>query len=89
MYQSYFPSRDELQDIIYDYNFNKNLSIIRDRMNEATAKMKKQYFINEIFEKYDSKIINDVRLFLLNKDYVIEIVKDHEQNHIGWNIDWS
>ena len=40
MYQSYFPSRDELQDIIYDYNFNKNLSnLMFDHSKKAMNKM--------------------------------------------------
>jgi hypothetical protein len=84
-----FPAKEELIHILHDHNFNKILSLIRDKIKFSNIQMKKKTFISEIFGNYELTLIEDVRAFLIRKGYFIQVISDNYHNTTGWVIDWS
>ena len=85
-----FPSLVELQDILYDMDFNNILNMVKNRiLMEKTNGNNFARFMHMDFANIKPQIVNDVKLFLRNKkNYIITDVEDVGGVHIGWKINF-
>jgi hypothetical protein len=84
-----FPSKEQLQIMLYEQNFNFILLLIREEIVKANSKNKKMCVISDIFGNFDTSLIEDVRVFLVNKEYKLSLVKDNRNVITSWVIYWS
>ena len=84
-----FPTANNLTNILYNYNFNKLLTIIKDKI--IIANMNNNNYIkllNNDLLNILQNIINDVKTFLINNGYQIILVEDTNNINIGLKIQW-
>jgi hypothetical protein len=83
-----FPSLVELQDILYDMDFNNILNMVKNRiLMEKSNGNNYARFMNVDFMNIKPQIVNDVKLYLRNeKNYTITDIEDVAGVHIGWKI---
>jgi len=86
-----FPSKTELNDIIYTHNFNQLLVLIKNKILSADVLMQKFISITnqELVGKFHTNIVEDVQTFLKSKEYTITYVEDANNNITGWKCYWK
>ena len=89
--QSTFPTKTELNELIHIHNFNQLLVIIKNKIISAVGLMQKHVSITnqELSEKFHPTTIEEVKTFLLSKNYTITCVEDSSNNITGWKIYWK
>ena len=86
-----FPTKTELNEIIYTHNFNQLLVLIKSKILSADFLMQKYISITnqELVGKFQTNLIDDVKLFLIGKEYTITYVEDASNNITGWKLYWK
>ena len=86
-----FPTKKELNEIIYQHNFNQLLVVIKNKILNASSFIHKYISLTnqELVDKFQTNIIEDVKTFLLSKDYIITYVEDLSNNITGWKLYWK
>ena len=86
-----FPTKTELNEIIYIHNFNQLLVLIKSKILSADLLMQKYISITnqELVGKFQTNLIDDVKLFLIGKEYTITYVEDASNNITGWKLYWK
>ena len=86
-----FPTKTELNDLLYVQSFNQLLVVIKNKIQTTDFVMQKYISITnqELSGKFQTNIIDDVKTFLLSKDYTITYVEDASNNSTGWKLYWK
>jgi len=86
-----FPTKTELNDLLYTTSFNQLLILIKNKIQTTDFVLQKYISISnqELSGKFQTNIIDDVKTFLLSKDYAIIHVEDASNNSIGWKLYWK
>ena len=87
---STFPTKNNLNLALYEYNFNKMLVIIRCKIVEANNR-NEQYIrvMNPDLNMFNIKIVDDVKKFLSQKEYNISNIENENNILLGWKLSWE
>uniref|UniRef100_A0A6C0EBP3 Uncharacterized protein n=1 Tax=viral metagenome TaxID=1070528 RepID=A0A6C0EBP3_9ZZZZ len=84
-----FPTANNLNDILYNLNFNRILRIIRDRIETANLNnLNYVRILNADILNTAINVINNLKLFLINNGYQIILLEDANNISIGFKIIW-
>lgn len=85
-----FPSSNILNSLLDEQNFNKILLLIRGKIIEANTR-NDQYIrmMNPELISFNQKIVDSVKKFLLQKEYIITNIENENLALIGWKLSWK
>ncbi len=85
-----FPSGSALTNLLDEQNFNRILVTIRGKIIEANTRNEKYIRImNPELVAYSQKLVDNVKKFLLQKEYIITNIENDNLVSIGWKLSWN
>ena len=84
-----FPNVDNLRNILYNFNFNRILNIIKNKIDAANL-INHNYVrvLNNDLINISQNTINDVKNYLINHGYQIILIEDAAYNSLGFKVEW-